>query len=122
MTISADINVLTGVSFSSAQVYGAVQAAFRIISGYIENTVTENDNESLDTAALILARKILERGRISAKQKIQDSPADYVDNVIPKEVKEILDNYLLEDSTYAWHKNEQPSTHSPGTTFWRSSI
>jgi hypothetical protein len=101
----------------------AITAAFDIISAEVEATIVEDDNELLDSAALILARKILERGRISIKQKTQDTPADYVDNVIPKEARLLIERYKTEASgTSVWHKNEQPSTHSSSITFWRSSV
>ena len=98
----------------------AITAAFNIISGYVGSTIVEDDNEDLDTAALILARKILERGRISVKQKTQDTPADYVDNVIPKEVRFILDRYISTTATITEviMTNQHPSEYNQNA--WRS--
>lgn len=120
MTITADLNSLTGLSFSPAEVTASITSSFNIISGYLEETIVEDDNESLDTACLLLARKTLERGRISNKQKTQDAPADYVDRVIPKEVQALLDKYRTEQAgVVQFSVNDSPQDHSPSTA-WRT--
>lgn len=113
MTITADLNILTGTSFTSTAVTGAITVATNIISGYLEETIVENTNELLDTAILLLARKTLERGRISNKQKLQDTPADYVDRVIPLEVQALLDKYRTEQGgTIQFSSNVSPQVYS----------
>ncbi len=117
MTITADVNALTGTSFNPTEVTAAITAAFNIISGEVETTIVEDDNESLDSAALILARKILERGRISAKQRIQDAPADYVDNIITKEVRALINLYTTE-TNQPFFSNQSPQTFDTSQN-WR---
>ncbi len=120
MTITADLNTLTGKSFSSDSVTASITVATNIISGYLEETIVEDTNELLDTAILLLARKTLERGRISIKQKAQETPADYVDRVIPLEVQALLDKYRTEQAgVVQFSVNQNPQEHSPGTA-WRT--
>ncbi|KKN58856.1 hypothetical protein LCGC14_0547630 [marine sediment metagenome] len=120
MTITDDINSLTGKSFSPIQVTAAITASTNTISGYLEETIIENTNELLDTAITLLARKFLERGRISTKQNTQETPADYVDRVIPLEVLALLDKYRTElAGVVQFSINTSPQDHSPSTP-WRT--
>lgn len=120
MTITDDINSLTGLSFSAAEVAAALLASTNTISGYLEETIVEDTNELLDTAITLLARKFLERGRISIKQKEQETPADYVDRVIPLEVQALLDKYRTEQAgVVQFSVNVPPQDHSPSTP-WRT--
>ncbi len=120
MTITDDINSLTGKSFFPTEVTAAITASTNTISGYLEETIIEDTNELLDTAITLLARKFLERGRISIKQKTQESPADYVDRVIPLEVQALLDKYRTEQAgQIQFSSNVSPQVHTPEKE-WRS--
>lgn len=119
MTVTTKVNSLTGNSFKSDLVTTAITTAFTLISDYLQETITEDSDSMLDGAAALLARKILERGRISSKQKVQATPSDYVDNIISKEVRIMLDNYKNRTvGEKAFITNRHPSVYS--SEHWRS--
>lgn len=93
MTVTADVNALTGNSFNPTLVTAALVIAEKLITGEIVGSYSAGVSTVLDNAVTILTKEILERGRDSNKDKTDKTNTYSSASLITPEIRQILDEY-----------------------------
>ena len=100
MTVTDNVNAITGNSFSSTLVSAAITTAEIIVSGYVNETYTAGDSNQLDSAVSLVAVNILEKGKKDQANLVSNNPPENQKEILSQEVRAILDSYMEQDT--AW--------------------
>lgn len=101
MTVTDDINAMTGNSFNSTLVSSAKTTAETIISGLVNETYTAGNEKRLDTAVALIAVQILEKGKVNQTNLTQRGAILTSPDIITPEIQTIIELYKA-DNTGGW--------------------
>lgn len=99
MTITADVNALTGLKFSAVLVTAAITAAGNIIGGHIDDTFTEDSSELLDSAVTLMASNILLQGK-NIRNLAENTSSYQLTELFTPEIKRLLTSYKETSQNY----------------------
>ena len=117
MTRTTSINAMTGLKFSATLVTAAITAAGEIISGFVDDTFAEGNDEALDSAVTLMAADILVQGKNIRNLGANTSQYE-VKKLFTPEINKLLATYLEASQTfYVSIAPEDRITDT--TTHWR---
>lgn len=118
MTVTADINTLTGSTYTGTEVTAAIAVATTIINSETGETYVEDTWEKLDSACVLLARRSLIMNRNAKKTKLVAGAVTPLDDLITPEIRKLLNDYLDPKpvTVYTFFKDFTP----PMSSRWRS--
>ena len=116
MTVTADVNALTGLRFDATRVTAAIAAAGNIIGGHSDYTFTEDASEVVDSAVTIMASNILLQGRNI--RNLSENTSEYqLTELFTPEIKRLLASFKNTSQTYYVDISPEQRTSTEG---WRT--
>ena len=84
------VNTLTSSDFDPADVAAAVITAKTYVSAFLNETVTENQSDGSDMAVAMLAKAILEEGRMVLQGRSETNQPRSIAQLFTREMQELL--------------------------------